>query len=83
MKTEKIILKDAYKKFTLDQDKIVPPEKTVKRIKKKLNEIDLDILLCVVQQDQSSAIFDIIEWSVSRLSDKGIINSDGLWLLSG
>jgi ribosomal protein S12 methylthiotransferase accessory factor len=42
--TDKITLKDAYKKFTLDQDKIVPPEKTVERIKKKLNEFDLDIL---------------------------------------
>ena len=44
MNTDKIILKDAYKKFTLDQDKIVPPEKTVERIKKKLDEVDLDIL---------------------------------------
>jgi len=44
MKTEKIILNDAYKGFTLDQDKIVPPDKTVERIKKKLNEIHLDIL---------------------------------------
>jgi len=42
--TDKIILKDAYKGFTLDQDKIVPPEKTVERIKRKLNEIELDIL---------------------------------------
>ena len=44
MKTEKIILNDAYKGFTLDQDKIVPPEKTVERIKNKLDEVDLDIL---------------------------------------
>ncbi len=44
MNTDKIILQDAYKGFTLDQDKIVPPEKTVERIKRKLNEIELDIL---------------------------------------
>lgn len=42
--TSKIILKDAFKGFTLDQDKIVPPEETVKRFKKKLKNLDLDIL---------------------------------------
>ena len=51
MNTDKIILKDAYKKFTLDQDKIVPPEKTVERIKKKLNEFDLDILKSTLRID--------------------------------
>ena len=44
MNTGKIILKDAFKTFTLDQDKIVPPEKTVARIKHKLSDINLDIL---------------------------------------
>lgn len=42
--TSKIILKDAFKGFTLDQDKIVPPEETVKRFKKRLKNLDLDIL---------------------------------------
>lgn len=42
--TSRIILKDAFKGFTLDQDKIVPPEETVKRFKKKLKNLDLDIL---------------------------------------
>ena len=42
--TNKIILNDAFKGFTLDQDKIVPPEETVKRFKKKLKNLDLDIL---------------------------------------
>ncbi len=42
--TNKIILKDAFKGFTLDQDKIVPPEETVQRFKKKLKRLDLDIL---------------------------------------
>ncbi len=30
----KIILKDAFKRFTIDQDKILPPQETVKRFKK-------------------------------------------------
>ena len=42
--TQKIILKDAFKRFTLDQDKIMPPEETVKRFKEKLIKVDLDIL---------------------------------------
>ncbi len=42
--TQKIMLKDAYKRFTLDQDKIMPPEETVKRFKEKLIKVDLDIL---------------------------------------
>ncbi len=42
--TNKIILNDAFKGFTLDQDKIVPPEETVKRFKKKLKSLNLDIL---------------------------------------
>ncbi len=37
------ILQDAYKGFTSDQDKIIPPEKTVQRFKAHLNRIGLDI----------------------------------------
>jgi ribosomal protein S12 methylthiotransferase accessory factor len=40
----KIILNDAFKSFTLDQDKILPPEETVKRFKKKLAKIGLHIM---------------------------------------
>ncbi|MBW1840816.1 MAG: YcaO-like family protein [Deltaproteobacteria bacterium] len=40
----KIVLKDAFKGYTLDQDKICTPEETVKRFKNKLKKIDLDIL---------------------------------------
>jgi len=40
----KIILNDAFKGFTLDQDKIVSPEETVKCFKNKLKNLDLDIL---------------------------------------
>ena len=40
----KIILNDAFKSFTLDQDKILPPEETVKRFREKLAGTDLNIL---------------------------------------
>lgn len=48
----KIILKDAFKKFTLDQDKILPPQETVTRFKEKLRTIDLDILEYTVRIDK-------------------------------
>ena len=40
----KVALNDAHKKFTLDQDKIFPPEETVKRFHANLKKTDLDIL---------------------------------------
>ncbi|RPH51099.1 MAG: tetratricopeptide repeat protein [Desulfobacteraceae bacterium] len=40
----KVILNDAFKRFTLDQDKIKSPEETVKIFKEKLETLDLDIL---------------------------------------
>ena len=46
-----ITLKDAYKGFTEDQDKLIPPEETVRRIKKKLNTLDLDILEKTIRID--------------------------------
>jgi ribosomal protein S12 methylthiotransferase accessory factor len=42
--TQKIILKDAFKKYTLDQDKIITPEETLKKFKGKLTSLSLDIL---------------------------------------
>ncbi len=42
--TGKIILKDAFKRYTLDQDKVIPPEETIKRFKEKLNQNKLQIL---------------------------------------
>lgn len=42
--TCRIVLKDSFKRFTLDQDKIIPPAETVKRLKAKLKQLDLDIL---------------------------------------
>ncbi|MBW1821395.1 MAG: YcaO-like family protein, partial [Deltaproteobacteria bacterium] len=47
----KVILNDALKRFTLDQDKTLPPEDTVKLFKDKLNKIDLDILKDTVRID--------------------------------
>ncbi|MBL0732715.1 MAG: YcaO-like family protein [Desulfosarcina sp.] len=40
----KITLKDAFKSFTLDQDKTLSPAETVKKIRKRLADINLDIL---------------------------------------
>ena len=40
----KVILKDAFKGFTLDQDKILPPEETVRRFKDKTEELDVRLL---------------------------------------
>lgn len=42
--TVKIILNDAFKKVTHDQDKILTPEETVQRFKEKSALLDLDIL---------------------------------------
>lgn len=47
----KIILNDAFKGYTLDQDKIIPPEETVKRFKDKLKNLDLDILEKTIRID--------------------------------
>ena len=49
--TSKIILKDAFKYNNIDQDKILPPEETVKQFKEKLKKIDLDILQDTVRID--------------------------------
>ena len=46
-----ITLKDANKQFTIDQDKILSPEETVKRFKAKLKNIDLDILKNTIRID--------------------------------
>ena len=49
--SHKVILKNAYKGYTLDQDKIVTPEETVRRFKDKLKAVDLDILEQTVRID--------------------------------
>lgn len=42
--TKSIILKDAFKRFTVDQDKALNPEETVKRFKERTRQLDLNIL---------------------------------------
>ncbi len=42
--THKVVLKDAFKRYTLDQDKVLPPEETVKKIKERFQHVNLDIL---------------------------------------
>ena len=49
--SHKITLNDAFKRFTLDQDKIIAPEKTVQHFKDKLKNIELDILQQTVRID--------------------------------
>jgi len=49
--THKIILNDAFKRFTLDQDKIFSPGETVRRFKEKLKKVNLDILENTVRID--------------------------------
>jgi len=39
-----ITLKDAYKTFTEDQDKIIAPDQTLKNVKEKFARLDLSIL---------------------------------------
>ena len=47
----KVALNDAYKRFTVDQDKIFTPQETVMRFHDKLKKIDLDILKNTIRID--------------------------------
>src|SRR5512141_2786666 len=46
-----IILEDARKTFTLDQDKVLSPEETVRRFRARLSAVQLDILQDTVRID--------------------------------
>ncbi len=46
-----IKLDDAYKTYTLDQDKVISPKQTVEKFKNRLKETDLDILESTVRID--------------------------------
>jgi hypothetical protein len=48
-----------------------------------LKIIDAKTLLDIVRQDQRSSMFELLDWEVKRLSEKGIVNPDGLFLFSG
>jgi ribosomal protein S12 methylthiotransferase accessory factor len=47
----KVVMEDAFKRFTFDQDKVLTPEETVQRFKDKLKEVDLDVLEKTVRID--------------------------------
>jgi ribosomal protein S12 methylthiotransferase accessory factor len=47
-----ILLNDAYKNHTFDQDKVLAPEETVKRFRERLREVNLDILERTVRIDK-------------------------------
>ena len=47
----KVELKDAPKKYTFDQDKVLSPENTVRRFKEKLKKVNLDILKRTIRID--------------------------------
>ena len=49
--TAEIKLQDAFKGYTRDQDKILPPEETVRRLRTKLAQLDLEILAQTVRID--------------------------------
>lgn len=49
----------------------------------KLETIEKRILTDVIRQDRQNESFEVTDWSVRRLSDKGIANPNGLWLFSG
>jgi len=49
--TTRIVLKNAYKTFTYDQDKVFSPEDTVRRLRERLAKLDLDVLEDVIRID--------------------------------
>jgi len=49
--TKRIILRDAHKTFTYDQDKIFSPEDTVRRFRERLAKLDLEVLEDVIRID--------------------------------
>lgn len=51
MEKYQITLQDAFKRYTLDQDKAISPEKTVKHFKEKLQSVNLDILEDTIRID--------------------------------
>jgi len=47
----RVVLSDAFKRYTFDQDKVFTPEETVWRFREKLKVVDLDILEETVRID--------------------------------
>jgi ribosomal protein S12 methylthiotransferase accessory factor len=47
----RVRINDAFKRFTIDQDKILAPDETVRRFTNKLKQLDLKILEQTVRID--------------------------------
>ena len=70
----KIALRDVYKGYTLDLDKMVTPEETVRRFREKLKTIDLDLLEETVRIDKGR--LDIpVYFSVCGRDAAGVIGT--------
>ena len=68
--SKKIILRDAYKGFTLDQDKTVSPVETLNKFKEKLKQTNLDILAHARRIDNNRlGIFPFISASAAKMPD--------------
>jgi len=48
-----------------------------------LPSIDIAELTNVVRQDQRSVVFEVLDWTVSMLSDRSTVNPDGILRVSG
>jgi hypothetical protein len=46
----------------------------------ELRRIDPAVLLEVVRQDKRCPSYELLDWTVSRLSDRGLANPEGLFL---
>ncbi|PIW01915.1 MAG: hypothetical protein COW41_01310, partial [Deltaproteobacteria bacterium CG17_big_fil_post_rev_8_21_14_2_50_51_6] len=51
-----IVLKDAYKRYTLDQDKIVSPEETARRFRERLQSLDIPVYFNICGRDARASI---------------------------
>ena len=77
-----IELKDRYKGYTEDQDKLIPPEKTTAMLKEKLRTLDYDILSYTQRIDNGRigipvflvTVFWIVKPYSSRLNNSKPLN---------
>jgi len=70
----KVVLKDAFKGYTLDQDKIFTPEETVRRFKEKLKSVDLDILAQTMRIDNGRLDIPVF-FSICGKDAEGVIGT--------
>jgi hypothetical protein len=52
-------------------------------MQKMLPTIDLTVLTNVVRQNQRSTAFEVLDWTVSTLSNRSTVNPDGVLRVSG